>query len=412
MHRQLPMSGDVSLENRSCENEQKQATPSRSKPQKPQKRRRHEPKPASSLAKKRGEPRDTKLPLSGVPEDRRRIQIRLAQRAFRSRQWEAVTGLNNRISKLETILDQMSLTVLLFSDQLVQSGVLASYSDLTAHLHDTIKTFHSLASEANPDRETQVSDAPSLSEDFPQSSFPGPVTIPSSNIPPPSSLDRSRPDHSSSDSFPHTVESPVISVPPTLESPGISVIELPEFIERLNLASLYQGKLALCDQSIGLHHLQKPFGFLLSMMDRERLTAYFKARLDAQLNQKPLNGWEEVPFFSLGNAGTHYPREGHSCRGYHEWDIVKDPLSFVSPDLQEQLKGDWFDLQDLEGYLREEDMDLVLCSDEPNQGSLTKTTIDIARLMPALISRGVCLGRTPGFQRDDVEKALQHAKIS
>lgn len=306
------------------------------------------------------------------------MQIRLAQRAFRSRQREAVTGLNNRISQLETILDQMSLTVLSFSGQLVQSGVLASYSDLTAHLHDTIKTFHSLASEANPDRETQVSNVPSHSEDLPQSSFPGPITIPPSKIPPPSSLGRSGSDHFTSDSFPHT-----------LESPRISVIELPEFIERLNLACLYQGKLALCDQSIGLYRLQKPFGFLFSMMNRERLTAYFKERLDAQVNQKPLDGWEEIPFFGLGSAGTHYPRPslqsqgvGYSCRGYHEWDMIKDPLSLVSPDTQEQLKGDWFDLQDLEGFLQEEDVNLILCSDEPNQGSPTKTTINIARLMP------------------------------
>ncbi|KAJ9491458.1 hypothetical protein VN97_g1751 [Penicillium thymicola] len=400
MHGQLPISGDVFLENRSCENQKKKKLPSRTQPQKPQKRQRYGPKPAPSLAKKRGRPRDAEPPLSGVPEERRRMQTRLAQRAFRSRQREAVTGLNNRISQLETILDQMSLTVLSFSDQLVQSGVLASYSGLTAHLHDTIKTFHSLASEANPDRETQVSDAPSHSEDLPQSSLPGPIPIPSSNTLPPSSLYRSGSDHPTSDSFPHT-----------LESPGISVIELPEFIERLNLACLYQGNLALCDQSIGLHHLQKPFGFLLSMMNRERLTVYFKARLDSQVSQKPLDGWEEIPFFALGSAGTHYPRVGHSCRGYHEWDMIKDPLPLVSPDIQEQLKGDWFDLQDLEGFLREEDVNLTLCSDEPNQGSPTKTTINIARLMPALISRGVCLGRTPGFQRDDVEKALQYAKV-
>jgi hypothetical protein len=163
---------------------------------------------------------------------------------------------------------------------------------------------------------------------------------------------------------------------------------LPEFIERLNLACLYQGKLALCDQSIGLYRLQKPFGLILSMMNRERLTAYFKARLDAQVSQTPLDGWEEIPFFGLGGAGTHYPRfslqsqgVGHSFRGYHEWDMVKDPLSLASPDIQEQLKGDWFDLQDLEGFLREKDVNLILCSDEPNLGSPAKTTVNIARLM-------------------------------
>ncbi|KAJ5188128.1 hypothetical protein N7491_004453 [Penicillium cf. griseofulvum] len=405
MHEQLPLSGDVFLENRSSQNRKKQTIPSQSKTQKSQKRQRYKPKPA--VVKKRGEPRDAEIPLSGVPEDRRRMQVRLAQRAFRSRQRDAITGLNNRISQLETILDRMSLTVLSFSGQLIQSGVLAPYSDLTTHLHDTIKTFHALTSEANPDRETPVSNAPSHSEDLPQSSSPGLITTPSSNIPPSSSPDRSTSDHFTSDSFPHT-----------LESPEISVIELSEFIERLNLACLYQGKLALCDQSISLHRLQTPFGFLFSMMNRECATVYFKARLDAQVSQKPLDGWAEVPFFGLGGAGTHYPRlslhnqgVSHSFRGYHEWDIVRDPLSLVSPDIQEQLKGDWFDLQDLEGFLREKDVILILCSDEPNQVSPSKTTVNIARLIPALMTRGICLGRTPGFHRDDVEKALQHAKV-
>ncbi|KAJ5962919.1 hypothetical protein N7501_007860 [Penicillium viridicatum] len=378
MHRQLPMSNHVFLENRSCENQNKQTNPSHSKTQKPKKRQRHEPKPAPSPAKKRGEVRDAEIPLSGAPEDRRRTQIRLAQRAFRSRQREAITGLHNRISQLETILDQMSLSVLSFTGQLVQSEVLASYPDLTAHLYDTMKTFHSLASEANTNSETQVSVVPSHSEDLPQSSVSGSITIPSSNLPPPSSLDRSGSDYFTSDSFPHN-----------LQSPGISVIELPDFIERLHLACLYQGKLALCDQSIGLDRLQKPFGFIFSMMNRERLIAYFKARLDAQKRREPLDGWDEIPFFSLGSAGTHFPRlslqsqgVGHSFRGYHEWDMVKDPLSLVSPDIQEQLQGDWFDLQDLEGFLREKDVNLILCSDELNRGSPTKTTVNIARLMP------------------------------
>ena len=125
------------------------------------------------------------------------------------------------------------------------------------------------------------------------------------------------------------------------------------------------------------------------MMNRERLIAYFKARLDAQERREPLDGYHEIPFFGLGSAGTHFPRlslqsqgVGHSFRGYHEWDTVKDPLSLVSPDIQEQLQGDWFDLQDLEGFLWEKDVNLILCSDELNRGSPTKTTVNIARLMP------------------------------
>jgi hypothetical protein len=66
---QLPVSGDVFLENRSSQNRKKQktTTPSPSKTQNPQKRQRYKAKPA--LVKKRGELRDAESPSSGVPED-------------------------------------------------------------------------------------------------------------------------------------------------------------------------------------------------------------------------------------------------------------------------------------------------------------------------------------------------------
>lgn len=79
MHRELPISDHVFLENRSCENQNKQTNPSHSKTQKPKKRQRQEPKPAPSPAKKRGEVRDAEIPLSGAPEDVRWILLNLCR---------------------------------------------------------------------------------------------------------------------------------------------------------------------------------------------------------------------------------------------------------------------------------------------------------------------------------------------
>lgn len=359
---------------------------------------------------------------------RRRTQLRLAQRAYRTRQQATIKGLGNRISHLETILESMSSTVLSFSEQLVESGVLESYSGLAVSLRDTMKTFLSLASEASPDGRARIPDEPSQTEEDEDSSPSSHLatttrSLPSISLPAP--LDHTRSHFTSA------------GVPRIVSSSASSLIGLSEFIERLNTEALYQSYLALSNQAIGLDQLQRPFGFILSMLDRETVASYAKAELDAIVNRKEVEGWERVPLFSLGGAGTHYPgpsslqaqSEGIPSYSYRRWGIVEDPLDLVASDIQEDLEGDWFDLYDLEGYLRDKDLLLHLPTDEPRKFSSTQTIIHVARLIPgifvpcyisrqsiltfiALISRGVCLGRTPGFQRGDVEKALQFSTIS
>lgn len=318
------------------------------------------------------------------------MQIRLAQRAYRSRQQASFTSLNHRIGQLETILNKMSSTVLSFSGQLVQSGALEGYPGITARLRDTMKTFVSLASEANSDGETNVSHASPPSEHSSvqptedqeknpsRSLFVGPMTGQSSSV-----LSSSTLEYNGSHLIPSSI------VPHTFESPKISVVTLPEFIKRLHLECLNQGYLALCDPFTSLDNLRRPFGLCLTMMNRERLISYFRAELDAQINCMPLDEWDFIPFFSLGGAGTHYPQSssqfqgaGYPLRRYSESNTVKDPLPWFPPDIQGELEGDWFDMQDLEGFLREKDVHL-LCPGEPKkQDPPTQTSINIVHLIP------------------------------
>ncbi|KAI9035898.1 uncharacterized protein KD926_002652 [Aspergillus affinis] len=354
-------------------------------------------KTGASSIQEPGKPRETvmKSPNDG-PDERRRTQLRLAQRAYRTRQQATIKDLGNRISHLETILESMSSTVLSFSEQLVDSGVLESYSGLTVSLRDTMKTFLSLASEASPDSRVRIPDEPSQTEEQEDSSLSSHLatttrSLPSTSLP--AFVDHDRPHFTGS------------GIPPTVSSSANSFIGLSEFIERLNMEALYQSYLALSNQAIGLEQLQRPFGLILSMLDRETVASYAKAELDAILNRKSLEGWERVPLFSLGGAGTHYlgpsslqaQSEGLPSYSHRRWDIVEDPLALVASDLQEDLEGDWFDLHDLEEFLRDKELLLLLPTDNPTKGSSTQTIIDVA----PLISRGVCLGRTPGFQRGD-----------
>lgn len=260
--------------------------------------------------------------------------------------------------------------MLLFSEQLVQSGVLRSQPALTTSLRDTMKIFLSLASGASLDNETKNPVDSNKAIDSPPSSHQPINKHPSLNIP---------------------FHLPLVGtgvyknavLPLTVNSPGTSIIEVPEFIERLLLAALYQGHLALSNPAIGLDQLQKPFGLIFSMMNRERLTSYFKAELYAQVSQKPLDGWEEVPFFRLGGAGTHYPDGSTDAfvPRYQRWGVVEDPLSLVSADLRSQLEGDWLDLQDLEGYLRDKNVLLVVSAGEPTRSSEAQVNINVSRFI-------------------------------
>ncbi|CEJ55190.1 hypothetical protein PMG11_01459 [Penicillium brasilianum] len=367
----------------------------------PQKRQRLGSKKAAPSGKVRGAPGD-KGGRNESPEERRRTQTRLAQRAYRSRQQASVDSFRNRISFLETSIEKMSSAMLSFSEQLVQSGVLRSQSALTTNLRDTMKTFLSLASGASIDEGTRTPVDFNRATDLPPSP-PQPTTKRlSSDGPLHLYLVDSRVYH------PQRAVQPV-----AVKSTGTTIIDVTEFIERLLLAALYQGHLALSDPSFSMDQLQRPFGLIFTMMNRDRLTAYFKAEIYAQVNRKPLDGWEEVPFFRLGRAGTHYPdgSTGVFVPRYQRWGTVEDPLSLVTEDLRKQLEGDWLDLQDLEGYLREKNVLLVVSPGEPTRCSEGQVNINVLRFISALIPRGVCLGRTPGFQCGDVEDALHFSTI-
>ncbi|KAJ5975740.1 hypothetical protein N7481_009447 [Penicillium waksmanii] len=336
------------------------------------------------------------------PGERRRKQIRMAQRAYRSRQQATVEDLKSHISLLETSMEKMSSAMLSFSAQLVQSGVLRSHTALTANLRDTMKIFLSMASGASledgivvPVNSNKIIDSPPA--------LKGPtVNHPARDIPL----------HLPMDGFGFYHPNSTI-MPCTVTSSEISILEVSGFIERLLLAALYQGHLALCNSSIGLDQLQRPFGIIFSIMRRERLASYFKAELYAHASKKPLDGWEEVPLFRLGGAGTHYPDgcTGASVPHYQRWGTVEDPISLVTADLRKQLEGDWFDLQDLKGYLQDKNVLLVASAGEPTRCSKVQTNINVSRFISTLTSRGVCLGRTPGFQRNDVEEALHISTI-
>jgi hypothetical protein len=109
--------------------------------------------------------------------------------------------------------------------------------------------------------------------------------------------------------------------------------------------------------SIPLEALKRPFRLLLPLVTRDSLTCFFYTRLQARLTNKTLGDSPEVPHFQIGGAGLHFPevsvfsgQESESQKPYRDF-MMPNVWSGYSPEVQEELQGEWFDLQDLERYL-------------------------------------------------------------
>ncbi|KAJ3485243.1 hypothetical protein NLG97_g6857 [Lecanicillium saksenae] len=81
------------------------------------------------------------------PGERRRKQIREAQRAYRQRKISQTAYLEERVKQLEGAIENMSSVVLSFSEELIGSNILCCQSDLTNRLRDALATCLSLVRE-------------------------------------------------------------------------------------------------------------------------------------------------------------------------------------------------------------------------------------------------------------------------
>ncbi|CAD6593266.1 MAG: hypothetical protein ASARMPREDX12_006966 [Alectoria sarmentosa] len=97
----------------------------------------------ASSARQRGRPRlDTK---DQTAAERRRTQIRLAQRAYRQRKETTISGLNDRVASLEKTVEDMHKTFLEFNDRAIASGIQKGAPALAGHLKSIAERLGELA---------------------------------------------------------------------------------------------------------------------------------------------------------------------------------------------------------------------------------------------------------------------------
>ncbi|KAL4913322.1 hypothetical protein BDW62DRAFT_192802 [Aspergillus aurantiobrunneus] len=321
-------------------------------------------------ARKRGRPRKL-IDNTGVsPDERRRMQVRMAQRAYRSRKDANVSSLKDRINQLETAVRQMSTAVISFGDDLVRSGALGSHPDLLKPLGNTVQACLALPALPHGDFDYQDEAAESTAGR-------------KKRIPPSPS-----------------------------GSEGAETMEIAEFIDRLHVTCSYQAYLVCANPAVPSRRIERPFRILLSLMPRAFVAEFFKDWLLARAGQKTLDHWDHIPFFRLGGAGTHYPVSGNMHFPFPtrqgSFAVEEDVLRFPF-DVQKDLEDEWFDLRDLQGYLRERQT-VFPASATPmstiGSGLKEQATNGVSRLMQRLVKGAICLGRSPGFRRRDVEAAV------
>ncbi|KAE8360476.1 hypothetical protein BDV27DRAFT_134502 [Aspergillus caelatus] len=372
--------------------------------------------------RKRGRPQKTEVrPTHDDREERRRLQIRQAQRAYRSRKEEALAKYEARIAQLEGVLSKMSSAILSFSEHVAHTGALTSNPDLQSHLRATIETCRSCTAvldqaddegTMSPNCTPSADQSPFVLREKPAGEQSSLVTFQSTV---PSSLSVSSNLVGRLNGFPMPLSpgSPLL-----FDTATVTVVDVTLFTRQLRVACAYHAYYSLRDTSFKLADLQRKFRFLLSMLNRERLTSYFEAAVQAPVHPSRLAEWQDIPFFSVGGAGTHYPRAlspnsivGHpSPRFESRSPMQQEPLAAFSPDVHKEMSGVWFNIHDLEGFLQEKEVHLLTSPPSgPRQSLLQKTAIKTSCLIRILVSTCICLGRSPGWRRLDVERALSMA---
>ncbi|KAL2116033.1 hypothetical protein VTJ04DRAFT_10288 [Mycothermus thermophilus] len=107
------------------------------------------PEPQEEKKRARGRPRlETK---DETAAERRRTQIRLAQRAYRDRKEQTIQNLENKVKTLASANEEMSNAFMQLHDFALRSGLLDRFPEFGRQLRQTTEKFLSLAREASDD---------------------------------------------------------------------------------------------------------------------------------------------------------------------------------------------------------------------------------------------------------------------
>src|SRR5271168_5078533 len=345
----------------------------------PKKRPRRSPKSDEEDSKKqRGRPRlDTQ---DETAADRRRTQIRLAQRAYRHRKETTISALKKRVSELERTIEKMNKSFLEFHDNAINSGLVHSKPSLARQLKDTTEEVLSLAKPASIDSDHEeaaniaelersnqtesslnkldyqnfgqsqepagdqytlgfgftfdgndASDADV--EELPQyipidTSISGALVETNDSLKEWSFLNNDQQlnaeVHIPNFNFENLL--PPIQKPLKASVPYTYSFQETTFARRLHRLCLERAFRVLTNPDINPEYIKRAFRFTFTFSNRRRMLVRFQELLKRKAGES-LENWN-VPFFHIGGAGTHFPRLDAQGRPIYPPNIFSPAKAF------------------------------------------------------------------------------------
>ncbi|THC91176.1 hypothetical protein EYZ11_009365 [Aspergillus tanneri] len=347
--------------------------------------------------------------------DRRRNQVRKAQRNYRIRKAEEAIIRRNYVADLESQIDRMRQSFLELSSHIRKATVLPGVPDLERQLQNITHNFLP----ASQDSDAPSRSPPDDSDRNRDRSRDGPISprlddytscATTSLVPATESIQMSTPIRASAVGFP-------------LSLFGIQAPLPRNFAQRLYSSCIKRAYHLLTSPYAERTEVARVFQYSFQFSDANTMILTFDTLLRT-------NGdYQTARVYRLGGAGTHYTKTPP------EWSIVKyTPLSEQTPF--ENDDDIWFDSRDIEGWLEENGLaiggtqsfmylselpsfrlcqHMTLCNGhEPGESpelsdQRVAMVLDVDKFLEGLLSRGVCLGNAPGFRRCDVEAAFNLA---
>ncbi|KAF7959193.1 hypothetical protein EAE96_002708 [Botrytis aclada] len=382
--------------------------------------------------KARGRPRvDTK---DDTAADRRRTQIRMAQRAYRHRKETTISSLEMQVQELRGTNEEMNNIFINLYDFAISRGLLQREPEFGRQLQSSTQRFLALAKQNTGDENPRhEGDSPdNISHDFHDEAKHS-STSQSAQHPPPLILPSDEPtatetintwggytvskDNSSEEeerqieyhhhnteeprqyeiisratednaSFPFdstSIQQFRVEIPSPTSNDFFqsfypnAAVPLPSthsyfelsFARRVQRATAEQGYKLLTMPNPPKQRFEKVFGYCLKYETKEECIARFQRILNTS-SKESLQEWR-YPLVHLGGSGTYYPNQGPDTdnelmpKFRTGFSMGPFPTAFtpllenISSDMKCTLpgfEGDFFDANDVEGYLRGHGFDL------------------------------------------------------
>jgi hypothetical protein len=301
----------------------------------------------------RGRPRLNAQDKDETAVDRRRTQIRLAQRAYRNRKDAAISDLEKKVKDLENANANMATAFSSFFDLASAQGLLKSAPEAARRLKDLTDTFHRLSGRSSEEEDLSSDGSPSravaavfdnVGQQYSTSSSSAPGSSPKTVGP--GTMSVGEPSESLLDFVPTSTQlAPPnfdllpyeVIAQPTAENASFPFYDAtfqtnpeghlgnmtdPLFFNTLPPPMSYgahEGSFGrrlhriAAESALSLALLQSPpphvyaavFGFCLLFEDRERIIQRLSTCLSST-RKEGLDNWR-APFTNLGGAGMYYP---------------------------------------------------------------------------------------------------------